>query len=270
LGQDLILQLPLVHFCAGRVIGRGHERDGLPCQDFVVARHEGNVVSVALADGAGSKSHSEFGAKAAVTSVMRLITHDFSSLYDLAQADAKRVADHILEAVLKKIETVAQHHKVAIDQLASTLLFVALHNGKYLAGHIGDGVIVRKNQEGAFLFSEPDNGEYSNSTYFITDQHASLHFRIYSGQMQTSGSDGFMVMSDGAAESLFNRQTKLVSKAASQLMDWSVNTSRKQMDQVIRTNLMQSIRTKTTDDCSIGIACISVANQSAAISLDKV
>lgn len=214
-------------------------------------------MSIALADGAGSKSHSEFGAKAAVTAVMRLVAREFSPLYDLAQSDANQVAKRILDVVLEKIEAVARRHKVPVDSLASTLLFVALHDGKYLAGHIGDGVIVRKNQEGASLFSGPENGEYSNSTFFITDQHSSRRLRIYSGALQTSGPDGFMVMSDGSAESLFNRQAKSVSKAASQLMDWSISTSRKRMDQVIRTNLMQSIRTKTTDDCSIGIVCIS-------------
>ena len=61
-----------------------------------------------------------------------------------------------------------------------TLLFVSIKNNKYIAGHIGDGIIGIIDEKGdAIVLSEPENGEFANTTYFTTSENYKYHLRLY-------------------------------------------------------------------------------------------
>ena len=123
-----------------------------------------------------------------------------------------------------------------------------------MAGHLGDGIICIKQGAETKLLSPPENGEYTNSTYFVTDKNALTHFRLYTGIAE----DGFGVLltSDGTAESLYERSTGRIGSATQKLLDWSEKLSSKRMEAVLLANLNQVFSQKSTDDCSIAVMAV--------------
>ena len=52
--------------------------------------------------------------------------------------------------------------------LASTLLFVAIKDNKFIMAHIGDGIIGYLKQDELKIATHPMNGEFINTTVFTT------------------------------------------------------------------------------------------------------
>ena len=125
---------------------------------------------------------------------------------------------------------------ISLDSLAPTLLFSAFRSGRYIAGHVGDGVIGVKNRKDVIVLSMPDNGEHANTTYFLTDKHARAHLRLYAGLAK----DGYgaMLMSDGMAESLFAKASGTLGAAALRIFSWSEELPAKRIDSVLLSKRM--------------------------------
>ena len=157
------------------VRGTSHEATGAPCQDYcagrVVPTPGGPVLVVAVADGAGSASHSEVGARLAAETfveraeaqLMRSPTLAIESLYDDARA---------------RVVAEAQALGVAPRELACTLLSAVVGPGWAAFAQVGDGAIVFDGPEGHQLAFWPDNGEYANTTRFLTDADHPRHLRV--------------------------------------------------------------------------------------------
>jgi hypothetical protein len=135
------------------------------------------------------------------------------------------------------------------------LSFVAYSRGRYLAGHLGDGVIASADADGQLqALSPPENGELANSTLFLTDHKAASRLRLYRGQIEAT--TGFAIMSDGTAESLYHKSSGVPAPAIQKLLEWNATLPRKKMKEVLGDNLQQSIASQTEDDCSIGLLSI--------------
>ena len=239
----------------GRVVGRSHIATSTPCQDYVVAKNINGIGCIALADGAGSRAHSEIGAQEAVKATLRILRREFDSLYTLASSDCLAVASRVLGECLRVLGKKAKVLNVEIDALACTLMFVVHKDGRYLAGHLGDGIIASETAEGIVdVLSHPDNGEYANTTVFITEPDAAFRFRIYAGITATPS---FAVMSDGTAESLYLRSTGRPAPALQKLLQWTRNLSKPKAEEMLSANLERVFGQKTTDDCSIGLLTFS-------------
>ena len=134
---------------------------------------------------------------------------------------------------------------------------MAYKNNRYFAGHIGDGVIAEvADTTIAKVLSKPSNGEYSNTTYFVTDPNAVIHFHFYSGETNNKKLS-FVIMSDGCAESLYIKKSMMLSQAISKLTAWNMEVSRKKMQSILNENLKQNFSILSTDDCSLAIMSIS-------------
>lgn len=157
----------------------------------------------------------------------------------------------ILQCALVALRRHVRRKKYGIEDLACTLLFAAYKDGHVLAGHLGDGVIGIQDGTEVRVLSLPENGEYANSTFFVTDKGALSHLRIY--QFDLTGSVSLMLMSDGTAESLFDRSTEDLAPAVATMFSWARKLPTKKMSEVLTQNLEQIFRAKTTDDCSIVI-----------------
>lgn len=238
----------------GRVVGRSHIAASTPCQDFVATRNILGIGCVALADGAGSRANSEIGAEEAVKATLRVLRRDFDELYMLASTNYSAVASRVLAECHHILRKKARTLNVEISSFACTLMFVAHKDGRYLAGHLGDGIIAMETDEGTVkVLSHPDNGEYANTTVFITEPDAASRFRIYTGVQSTPA---FAVMSDGTAESLYMRSSGQPAQALQKLLQWNRELSKKKMEGILAANLEQVFSKKTTDDCSIGLLSI--------------
>ena len=232
--------------------GLGHLKDGIVCQDKVCTRrYKGyRTAFIAVADGAGSCSHSHFGAQFVVDSLAELVSKNFLEIFLQSEGVAGRLLTHLVDGLTH----LASNYNIPFKQLSSTVMFVATYpekkHFKYIAGHLGDGVVgVLKDGEVSVL-SFPDNAEYANTTYFVTSSNAESKFKIFKGEMQYGS--GFILMTDGAAESLYHKRSKVLAPACLRVFDWVEQFPQKKMNGILQKNL-EVIRTSTRDDCGVAL-----------------
>jgi hypothetical protein len=162
--------MTLWRFAAGQATGSAHEKLHKPCQDrFRVCTVDSGVTLIAVvADGAGTAEHAHVGAEIAV-----------ETLCSVAQLGA-RAGRRDLDAVLRegarlarqRIVEAAADRKAAPRDLACTLLAVVLAPMAGAALQIGDGAIVSGAGDQWRCVIWPQKGEYANTTFFLSDEHA--------------------------------------------------------------------------------------------------
>ena len=184
--------------------GASHVRNDIPNQDAVAYRlvefGHGEVVAVAVADGAGSASRSDEGSRiavdTAVATVVDGINRQPSAVFGKGLAESL-VRDAIRQA---KRETVRYAGARGIDvrELATTLI-VAFAGGELLtAAQVGDGAVVAFNIDSgaAKTLCEAHTGEFANETIFITSR--SMPQDIASvGHASGRDYDGLALITDG-------------------------------------------------------------------------
>lgn len=230
------------------VQGRGHAKKNIPCQDKVARREENGINVIVLADGAGSAAMSHFGAKVVVNRVTAFVADRFFDL--IAQDDGRKVTQDILSVALQALTDEAELRECELKDLASTLLVAAVNDEKFFLAHLGDGVIGYLNDAGLKVATTPDNGEFSNETVFITSANAATRMRIYKGDLKSIS--GFILMSDGTEQSLYNKRNKTLAPAVKRLMHRTCLVS----TEVLTPQLEEAlgiVLENTQDDCSIAI-----------------
>ncbi len=237
-----------------QVRGHAHLRNGSPVQDRTKYESRGGVQALCLADGAGSASHAEFGAQAVVDEGCALLPQRFADF--AASGDGARVKVELLERLVAKLARTADRHGVGLPDLASTFLCVAVSGDRFLGAHVGDGVIGYLKHGELKVVSAPDNDEFVNQTTFVTSSRAAESMRLFRGSLD--GVAGFILMSDGAGECLFNSRTGQLAGACTKLIT-AVGTSPAHQGKTsdyrkrLRRFVDVTIRNATKDDCSIGI-----------------
>jgi hypothetical protein len=229
------------------VRGRSHRVSGVGCQDRTDSLVNGKVAVVSLADGAGSASRAKEGAEVCTERVCRLVNDNFDRFME-DNTEARRM---IVADVQEHLRQRGDELGARLQDFASTLLFVAVKDGSYLAGHLGDGVIGALSEERVVVLSPPDRGEFANMTYFVTQSGAEERLRLYSGK--TGKVDGFILLSDGSAESLFNRARQIMAPATHRILEWLDDNSPLAVTRALYYNLNSIIVEKTNDDCSIAV-----------------
>ena len=240
-----------------QVRGRGHERDGTRGQDRTAYLSRHGVQVLCLADGAGSAEYSEFGAQAVVEEGCALLAERFPDL--IASADAEEARQLILERLLSRLTGVADKQGCAVPELASTFLAVAVSGESFIAVHVGDGVIGYVKQDRLQVISTPDNEEFANQTTFVTSPSARVSIRLYRGDLK--GVAGFITMSDGTSESLYDFRSKTLAPASAKLIEAVGKPRRAQSKNSrykkrLRKFVNTRLRSATKDDCSLGILAL--------------
>lgn len=160
---------------AASVAGVSHARTQTVCQDAYLYRVLPNgLLIAAVADGAGSASLSDVGARLAV----KLVLQTLIGLVDAAPTSAAFFPDEqaLRETLLtarQAVEQEAQSRDVPARELATTLI-IAVASATQIAGaQIGDGAIVGRNANGdVFAVTTPPDAEYANATTFLTSPDA--------------------------------------------------------------------------------------------------
>lgn len=232
--------------CAVR--GRGHERTNTPCQDKTYIFDAYHTRVIALADGAGSAKLSHYGAECVSENICRLLAQNFDIFYD--SDNAFMVKKDILSNALIKLEKLASNLGCTLQELASTLLFAAIKQNKFILGHIGDGVIGYSKNGIVKVASCPHNGEFANMTTFVTSASAIKDFRLFKGTLD-DGIDGFVLMSDGTETSFYDKKKQSLSTALASIMDLLRVTPPRETEQKVNVFFHEVIRKNTLDDCSI-------------------
>ena len=201
--------------CGTAVQGVDHIHAKIPCQDNVASASHNGVYAIALSDGGGSRKFSHIGSRAATQAACDLLIERFEGYYSRmeliraggpsAQKHLLRLRLEILDAVLDAMRANATAECTLYD-MGCTLQFAAVKDGRYLVGHVGDGVIAALYQRGLTrgveVLSHPENAGAPNVTFFVTDHDAKEHLRLSHGECRQM--EGILMMSDGPEEVLYS------------------------------------------------------------------
>lgn len=154
----------------GSVQGTSHVQSGMPCQDYCAGAVSGPTLVAACADGAGSAEFSQLGSKAAVDRFMEVATCDEMPATEQVEGWVDAARERLLEA--------AAANESTPRQLACTFLAALVGDGWAAFVQVGDGVIVFDTPNGYNLAFWPDNGEYANTTRFLSQDDYRQHLRV--------------------------------------------------------------------------------------------
>jgi hypothetical protein len=177
--------------------GFGHQDNGLPCQDHHKFRIFDDWLIGAISDGAGTAANARDGAAAICTAIVDKIFDELSWTPPRPGTD---MAVQIRQWVETGIESVRDELMTdGTNPLASfnaTLVGVVANGQGGVFFHIGDGagLAIASRNFGSYIISGPENGEYTDETYFFTDHEWQRHLRItsFSGEY-----DLITLMTDG-------------------------------------------------------------------------
>ena len=155
------------------VRGTGHLDINLPCQDASLVHQAINSADEPLlvllaSDGAGSAARSEEGSQLVCEEALKLLEYRFTSAEFRPSEDYGAEVVHQLKGLLT---TRAEELCCPLRDLACTLtVAVVLPDWAWFL-QVGDGaIIVQTSTTDPFeVVFWPDNGEYANQTYFLTD-----------------------------------------------------------------------------------------------------
>ena len=218
---------------------------GIPCQDASSALPDDDPRIIVVSDGAGSAKHSEHGALSVVEATIG--TLQMSAPW----VDLEDVRERILIACRTEINIRATELACHECDLAATLAFAAVAKDVFVAGNLGDGVVAAFRGQVPEILLKPERGEFANETIFLTSENADKHLRIVSDRLKDY--DGFAVMSDGAAECLYQRQGSSIAPALSQILGWFEQEASFKVKDAIRNKVMPMVINRTMDDCSLAV-----------------
>ncbi len=238
------------HFLSCEVIGRGHEKKEIPCQDKTYKFQYNGVSVIALADGAGSAKMSHFGA----SRITEFISKDLAERFDLYfnDKDGVNVKKTLIASLKNELNDLSQDLSCEINDLASTLLFVAVKDDFFIIGHIGDGVIGYLKNHELRVATHPCNGEFTNSTVFVTSNNVLNHFQLLKGK-RNGNINGFVMFSDGTENVLYDKKKKCIINSVKKIMNLVRTIKPDTINKLIEDFLTNSVKTNTLDDCSIAV-----------------
>ena len=169
------------------VVGSSHVDRGQGKQDNsnLVEDSNGNI-SFCISDGAGSSKNSELSSHI----VANFVNQEFLKIPDLINSKGigTWINDFIIQVVIdlraKLFDTFKNYD---LRDYHCTLVAGLVFEKTAIIVHVGDGFILAgKNEEIAnenilnksLYFSKPENGEYKNETYFVTQSIWLKHLRI--------------------------------------------------------------------------------------------
>lgn len=229
--------------------GRGHIKSNTPCQDKTYSMIIGNMRVIALADGAGSERLSQYGAE----TVTKFICSELSEKFDIyfADNDGAAVKQKLIKGLLKSLNETAKRLDCEMKELASTLLFVAVQNEQFIIAHIGDGVIGYLKKNELKIASQPENGEFVNTTVFTTSKDAIMTMKLIKGSLGEI--QGFVLMSDGTEASLYSKKERKLADVLKKIMQMSTIVPADKVEEQLKQSFENVIINATTDDCSIAM-----------------
>lgn len=231
--------------------GEKHRQNQLPCQDQVASLEDQSFHAIALADGAGSAKHSEEGALLVVQEALQFLHDHFEACFE---SDSYLKID-CLDYLQQSLENYAQEKNCSVRDLYSTLMLIAVKDDRLIGLHIGDGVMGSVKNDEIQVFSKPTNGEFLNETVFVSLAQAGMKMKIY--KEENFSADGFILMSDGAAESFYNRIDETLVPVLGKLADELRSEDPKSFTGDLIYTFEDLLTRRTSDDCAIQFMVLS-------------
>jgi hypothetical protein len=238
------------------VIGTAHLKQQEPCQDASRCKLLDNGTLIcAVADGAGSASRADAGARIAVEQFVRWAC----TIADPGVIERSQITD-FLHSLAAGLAAEAKDSGAAIGDYAATLLGLIAAPDATICLQIGDGAIVIPGGEAgtyqvAFWPQHP--GEFANVTNFVTQENAAdvIELRIVPPVAE------FAMFSDGLERLILNEATRSVhAPALRPIFDWF--RSPEAEDTIERSRALETylesehINRRTSDDKSLVVAVL--------------
>lgn len=195
------------------IIGTGHEKTGMPCQDSHYVMQFGDTLIIAVSDGLGSAKLSHEGSRIACISAVESYANAVESALNartITAGTAPAALPFNYEDALQSafysarnaLEREAARTTLALRDYACTLLVAVIEHDSWYSMHIGDGTIVGLYSDvPAKTLSIPENGEFINTTTPITSDDYQSHMRYCHGHELLSG---VALLSDGVTPMCIN------------------------------------------------------------------
>jgi serine/threonine protein phosphatase PrpC len=229
--------------------GSSHELTGLPCQDSFAASVEADCLLLAVADGAGSASHSHIGSKIAVEVAIESLRQ---SLHDPEETGVKKALLDAREAVLHQAEDLG----VSARELACTMIVVLARSERVSACQIGDGAVVVNIDGELAALTTPQNGEYANQTNFLTDAEVESHIVLADREGMVSR---VAVMTDGLQPVALVASQQPFDPFFTAMFDFverhreDTNVGEAELGEFLRS---ERLRSRTDDDVTLVVAAV--------------
>ena len=190
--------------------GKRNLEQGAAGQDASHCVVTDDVLVAIVCDGAGSvpegRTGSDFIARALAEQLSSTLRAD-RSLPEVMAEDGARLEATIrcaIEAARSRLAGLAVSRQLALHDFSCTLVGCVVSAGGGCFFHIGDGFAIAQGAAGDSVLSPPENGEYADETYFVTDENWTNHLRLTPLPAPERGSV-IGLMSDGTAPFAVNR-----------------------------------------------------------------
>lgn len=251
------------------VIGTGHIKAEMPCQDSHYVRVVGDTLIVAVSDGLGSAAHSEIGSalacEVATDYVAQRLTQTTPNRWQQlihtlgnqtpAEPDYADILHTAFVRARQTLEEEANRQATALREYACTLLMIIVTPQQWHSLHIGDGALVGIYADDSVqTLSLPDNGEFINVTVPLTSSEYLSHMRA---QHKHEGLTGVAAVSDGVQPMCINFKTGAAYAGFFRpVIQWlRTHTQLSQLDDALSTMLdSDKLRQKSDDDMTLVIA----------------
>jgi hypothetical protein len=192
------------------VTGKRNLEQGTAGQDASHCVVTDDVLVAIVCDGAGSvregRMGSEFIARALAEQLSSALLADRSLPEVPADGSARLEASihSAIEAVRTRLADLAASRQLALQDCSCTLVGCVASPVGGCFFHIGDGFAIQQGAAGDSVLSRPENGEYADETYFVSDENWKDHLRLTPFPAPERG--GVIgLMSDGTAPFAVNR-----------------------------------------------------------------
>lgn len=145
--------------------GKLHEKENIKCQDSAYGSNSGDIVILALSDGAGSARLSHIGSKIVVNTFAGLLKSNFEKFYR-----DEYLYKVIIERINKNFSKNAIKYGVEPKEFSATLIGLAMKDNRYFFIHIGDGIAAYYSDKLEIL-SIGVSGEYANVIVFVNSEN---------------------------------------------------------------------------------------------------
>jgi hypothetical protein len=182
--------------------GKRNLEHGTAGQDASHCVVNDDVLVAVVCDGAGSvpegREGSEFIAQRLAEELSGMVHRDRSAPLD-------QIIHGAVEAVRTRLAILAASREFELQDFSCTLIGCVATAGGGFFFHIGDGFGIWQDRCGAAVLSQPENGEYADETYFVTDENWREHLRLTPVPAANAGCM-LGLMTDGTAPFAVNRE----------------------------------------------------------------
>lgn len=227
--------------------GKLHEKENIKCQDSAYGSNSGDIVILALSDGAGSARLSHIGSKIVVNTFAELLKSNFEKFY--RDEYPYKV---IIERINKNFSKNAIKYGVEPKEFSATLVGLAMKDNQYFFIHIGDGIAAYYSDKLEIL-SIGVFGEYANETVFVNSENIDNNQLVVKKGIIDSNTRAFLIMSDGASKIFYDKKKEEFAPAVMKILDWLNKYDVKQVKKSLLHSLSRLPPHYVFDDFSLGI-----------------